>query len=136
MSELERPERYMLADSSMVMVPADVAAWLVRQAELRKWRTNSIGNSRHHAVLMAITLVGQTHVERVCGSSGSAARKPAEIAPVSEWMNTTQVADAVNLTDRRVRQEIEAGRLGAEKHGRSWRIHRAEMKRYRAARAS
>lgn len=132
-AHIEKPERYMLADSSAVMIPGDVAAWLIHAIGLRELRTANRGDPRIRAVLMALTLVGHNHSAEV---SGSDQRKSAVIAAQSEWMEVGQIMTALQLSDGRVRQLLRAGDLVGEKRGRSWRIHRIEFEIYRAARAA
>lgn len=128
---LERPERYMMADHSSVLIPGDVAAWLIHVIGLRELRTAHRDDPRRRAVLMALTLVGHNHAAEV---SGSDQRKSAVIATRSEWLGVAQVATQLRLTESRVRQELRTGALVGEKRGRSWRVHRTEFEIYRAAR--
>lgn len=67
---------------------------------------------------------------------GSDPRKPAEALPASASLAPTEAADLLGVTSSRVRQEIRAGRLKAERVGRHWQIGRLDLEHYRAARAA
>lgn len=53
---------------------------------------------------------------------------------VEELLTTRQVAELLNLTERRVRQLIDGGQLKAVRIGRDWLVSRVEAERYQKVR--
>jgi excisionase family DNA binding protein len=51
-------------------------------------------------------------------------------------LTSAQAAALLGVNDSRVRQLVRSGGLRAERFGRSWLIHRAEVERYRDERSS
>lgn len=51
-------------------------------------------------------------------------------------VTTAEAARALDVTDRRVRALIRAGRLPAAKYGRDWLIEKADLNALRRRRAS
>jgi excisionase family DNA binding protein len=125
---------YMTADHGVVLVPARVARVLVRQAGLEQYHVTHRGlDPELDAVLVALKLAGASWT--VSAEEGEQ-RKPTEGESSSSWLTTREAADQLVVTDSRIRQECRAGRLDAELVGRTWRISRDDLARYRAARAA
>lgn len=131
-------EHYLHAlDGPVVVVPAKVAHWL-GQHGLDALRIRARGeNPEVDAVLSALRLAALTYTASAGGStSGSLLASEAEVPPLSEWMSTGQAADALGVSPRAVRLACEQGRLPAAQVDGRWRITRASVTSYRAARAA
>ena len=50
---------------------------------------------------------------------------------VGTQVTLNEAAAKLNMTPDTLRQQIHAGRLKAEKHGRDWWVHSDEVERYR-----
>jgi excisionase family DNA binding protein len=119
---------------SVVVVPSRIAALLVRHGGLARYHVENRGlDPELDDVLVALKVAAAAWAASVDGSDP---RKPPEAEPFSAWLAPVEVADLLGLTDSRVRQEIRAGRLKAERVGRGWRVSRQDFEHYRAARAA
>lgn len=126
------PSRHLFGDGRTVVLDWRFAAWLLQRAGLRELRVRVRGHDPEvDAQLMALTIAGLNWAASVNGNNS---RKPAEITPPSEWMNTQEVATVLNVGESRIRQLLRAGDIKGEQPGRTWRIHRTELEHYRAAR--
>lgn len=114
------------------MVPARVAAWLAHYAQLDKLRSQVRGSDPEvDSVLVAIT-VASLHWR--ASATGSTQAPIAEVGPPSEWMSTTQAAEALDITPRAVTLAIADHRLPAERVGSRWVIRADDVEHYRATR--
>ncbi|GGR78530.1 hypothetical protein GCM10010169_23380 [Micromonospora fulviviridis] len=125
-------------DGPAVVVPARVAAWLERVADLREIRTHHRGaDPEVDAVLVALGVAAAAWRQQAGISSdhGTDQRKQPETEPGSP-LTTTQAADLLNITDRGVRAAIAAQRLNAQRVGDQWLIDREDLEHFRAGRAA
>lgn len=128
------PEQYVHGGGAVVVVPARVASWLLRHAQLDRVRAEVRGaDPEVDAVLVALTVSGLHW--RTAATGSDVAPEP-EVGAPSQWMSTTQASDSLGITDRAVRLAIRDQRLPAEQVGGRWRISREDVEHYRAARAA
>jgi excisionase family DNA binding protein len=128
--EYESAARYL--HNNVVLVPVDVAAWLLAHTNLAKLRMRARGaDPSRDAVLLAMTLAShQYHQVRASGNGSRPAAEP-ELDPSSEWMSTGQAADVLGLSDRAVRAACQSGRLVAQQVAGRYRINRTAVDQYR-----
>ncbi len=125
-AEYETATRYVHA--GVVIVPAEVAAWLLAHGDLNRLRTASRGaNPRRDAVLLALTLAAHQHLLAASVPGSTPAPKPEAAA---DWMNTTTAAGLLGVTDRAVRLACQSHRLSARQVDGRWRITRAALHDY------
>lgn len=130
------PDRYLLPERSGLIVPSRIAARIFAMTDLGRQAKNARGDDpEFDAVISAMATTSARWRTSVRGSKPA---QPAEAKPLSEWMTTSEVAERLNVTSSRVRQECRAGRLRAENQGPrlGWRINREDFEHYRAARAA
>jgi excisionase family DNA binding protein len=128
------PEHYIHAGGDVVVVPARVAALLLRHARIDQLRTQLRGaDAELDSVLVALT-VAALHWRT--SATGSEIAPTPEARAQSPWMSTTQAAEHLGITDRAVRLAISERRLAAEQVDGRWRISREDVEHYRAARAA
>jgi excisionase family DNA binding protein len=128
------PEHYVHAGGEVVVVPARVAAWLGRHAQLDRLRTQIRGaDAEVDSVLVALAVAGAYWRT---SATGSACAPEAEVGALSPWVSTTQAADLLGIGSRAVRLAIAETRLPAERVDGRWRIAREDIEHYRAARAA
>ncbi|MEZ7240788.1 helix-turn-helix domain-containing protein [Rhodococcus sp. GXMU-t2271] len=126
-------EHYLHGDGHVVIVPARVAAWLERRADLNTLRINSRGlDPEIDAVLGALRISSLVWRNSVDGTTPTEPTEPT--APSPQWMSTSQVATHLGITDRAVRKAIARGALHAENIDGRWLIDRDELTDYRATR--
>ncbi|MBT1582574.1 helix-turn-helix domain-containing protein [Curtobacterium flaccumfaciens] len=65
-------------------------------------------------------------------ASGTADAPKAELDAQSDWLTTTQAADALAMTDRAIRKTIRGNRLKATTVGRAYRINREQFAHFKA----
>lgn len=65
-----------------------------------------------------------------------AANSEERTSQLREWLSTTEAADHLRVSRRAVGQAITRQRLPAVKVGREWRVRRADVEEYGAARAA
>ena len=128
------PKHYVhgLDGAGVVIIPARVAAWLHQQLPLDQLRAGVRGTDPEvDFVLIGLSVAA---LNWRASAYGTAPRNVPEPASKSQWLTTTEVADLLNLTDRRVRQACTSGQLPAERDNGRWRISRENFEHYRAAR--
>ncbi len=114
----------------VVIVPAEVAAWLLANGDLNRLRVATRGaDPRRDAVLMALAMAAHQHMTVTSGDGCRSAMEPEAAAPL-EWMSTTQAADQLGVTDRAVRLACQLGRLAARQVGGRWQVSRAVLDEY------
>lgn len=119
-------------DGAVVVVPARIAARLDALLNLRRLRIDVRGRDAElDAVLIALGVAAAAW--RTTATGSDQAPQP-EADPHSEWLSTSEAADLLGVTDRRVRQEITGGRLVARRVAGRWRISREDVEQYRATR--
>ena len=119
-------------DGPVAIVPARVAAWLTRQANLDRLRREVRGQDAEvDHVLIALAVAASAWR---ASAYGTHPRNTPEPAPKSAWLTTTEVADLLDQTDRAIRQACQSGRLPAERVGDRWQISRENFEHYCAAR--
>jgi len=119
---------------SVVVVPARVAAWLIRHTDLAKVRIAARGTDPElYAVLHDVYTAALGW--RASATAGSIPTATAEVEPPSS-ISTTQAAGLLGVTDRAIRMAITTGRLPAERDGNRWRIDREDFEHYRATRVA
>jgi excisionase family DNA binding protein len=124
--EHETAARYL--HDGVVVVPMDVAAWLVTRTDFNRGRQGTRGaDPRRDAVLMALTLGGHQHL---ASASGSRAAAEPEVDPSLEWLSTGRASDLLGMSDRAVRAACAAGRLAAQRVAGRYRISRAALDQY------
>jgi excisionase family DNA binding protein len=127
------PARYLHANRQVVVVPARVAAFLDRAADLTRIRGQVRGaDPELDAVLTALR-----EAAMAWRGSVSAGTNRAPIAePVAQlpWVDSQTAAAALGISDRGIRKAIAEGRLQATRVGGRWRINREDVEHYRAAR--
>ncbi|MFJ1510909.1 helix-turn-helix domain-containing protein [Cellulosimicrobium funkei] len=122
-------------DGPAVVVPARVAAWLEARAGLSGLRVKARGiDPEVDAVLVAIRVVGLAWRDSATGSHVEP--EPEVPRGSSQWLSTGQAADLLGITDRAVRLAISENRLPAQQVAGRYRITRADVEHYRAARAA
>lgn len=128
-----RPENYL--HGGIVIVPRRVAAQLDRAVGMARLAGYAHGDPEARAVLKALAIASADwQLRRV---SGRTAGKDPEAAPASAPMTTTQAAGALGCTDRAVRLALEQERLpGVKDAAGRWRIERADVEAYKAAKAA
>jgi excisionase family DNA binding protein len=118
-----------------VFVPLRIADLLARLTNLDRVRKTLRGHDpEFDVVALAIAQASSAYRVSVEGSVPAATRKAVQRSP--QWLKPSDVADQLGVTPHRVRQEIRAGRLLAERDGRTWQISRIDFEQYRAARAA
>lgn len=128
--EYETAARY-LHGGDVVLVPAEVAAWLLTHSDLTRLRTATRGaDPRRDAVLLALTMAAHRHAATSATGSDSAAA-PEVDSSLQRWMSTKQAGQLVGLSDRAVRYACESGRLAAQKVAGRYRISRSSLNQYR-----
>jgi excisionase family DNA binding protein len=126
------PEHYVHGHGEVVVVPARVAAWLMKYAHLDRLRAQVRGaDPEVDSVLVALTVAG---MHWRTSATGSTRAPEAEVVAPSPWMGTTQVADSLGITARAVRLAISEERLPAESVDGRWLIRREDVEHYRASR--
>lgn len=88
--------------------------------------------------LLDLREVGMSFDPRSLPATAETEGASAEMATeLGQWLNSSEVADRLKITDRRVRQLCDEGVIpGAEKVGGRWRLSLEDFNRYRAARAA
>lgn len=130
-----QPSAYVHGDGAVVVVPARVAAWLERYADLRTLRTAHRGaDPVVDGVLVALGVAAATWRQQAAGSV-----RGTDLAPSAEPVTCSQLTTAeagllLGIGPRAVRKAIAERRLQAERHGDSWRIEREVVEHFRAAR--
>lgn len=130
------PAGYVIgAQGPAVVVPARVAAWLESKANLSALRVRARGSDAEvDAVLVALRVAA---LAWRTSATGSDVEPTPEAARGSEqWLSTSKAADLLGITDRAVRLAIREGRLEAVQVAGRWRVSRANVEHYRAARAA
>ncbi len=127
-------ERYLLPEGVGSIVSGRVAAVIYGRTDLGKVRLAVRGiDPEVDAVLMALHVAAL----RWRGSATGTERAPtAELAPVSEWLSTTEAGELLGITSRGVRKAIGEGRLEATEVAGRWRVSREAVEHYRAARGA
>lgn len=130
------PTSYVIgANGPAVMVPARVAAWLDVHAKLSSLRVRTRGSdSEVDAVLVALRVAA---LEWRTSATGSEVEPEPEVRrESSQWLSTGQAAGLLGMSARGVRLAISEGRLEAQQVAGRYRISRANVEHYRAARAA
>lgn len=131
------PAAYVHGDGAVVVVPARVAAWLERYADLRALRTAQRGaDPEVDGVLVALGVAAaswrQQRVGSVCGTDLAPAAEPV----ASSALTAEQAGQLLGIGARAVRKAAAEGRLRAVRHGGAWHIEREDVEHYRAVRAA
>lgn len=106
----------------------------------RLWSISTVRESLEHDPVFSelvenLRAADASWHERLSGSVGGSEIAPtAEVAPLSKWMSTAEVAERLGCTSRWVRAEIAEGRLKAERRGRAWFVDRERLREYVANR--
>lgn len=116
-----------------VIVPARVAAYLERYAELDRYRRERRGEDAEvDQVLLALHEVALAWRGSATGTRDAAPTEhPAES---HQWLNCQQAATVLGIGDRAVRKAIERNLLPAKSIDGRWRISREDLAHYRATR--
>lgn len=125
------PEAYAhgLDGTGVVVVPAQVAAWLLERTNLAGVRQRARGDDALvDTVLVALTVAGLHWQQRTTATTTAttSATLPQPADPAA-WVTTTEAANRLHVTDRAVRQQITAGRLPARRRGRRWEVDAAAL---------
>lgn len=130
------PETYVHGiEGPVVVVPGRVAAWLERNADLRRLRTEVRGGDAEvDAVLVALATCALAW--RTSAVGRERAPEPEVVASSGQRLSTSQAAALLSRSDRAVRMACSAGRLPAEQVGGRWLIDREDLEHYKAARAA
>ncbi|MFE5293003.1 helix-turn-helix domain-containing protein [Isoptericola sp. NPDC056618] len=128
--------RYVIGiEGPAVVVPARVAAWLDARANLSALRMKSRGaDPEVDDVLLGLRVAALAWRTSATGSAVDP--EPEVPRESSQWLSTGQAANLLGITDRAVRLAIREGRLVAEQVAGRYRISRANVEHYRAARAA
>lgn len=114
----------------VTVVPARVASWLERHANLSQIRIENRGNdSEVDNVLVALRASALAWRDSATGRKEAA--EPEELTP---WVSTTEASDILDITDRAIRLAIQEQRLKARRINGRWRIAREDIEHYKAAR--
>jgi excisionase family DNA binding protein len=117
-------------DGPAVVVPARVAAWLERHADLNRIRIEHRGTDAEvDNVLVAMRVVA---VKWRLSATGRTAPEVPEV--LEEWVSTTQAAEHLGITGRAVRLAIQEGRLTATQVGGKFRLSSEAIAHFQAAR--
>ena len=126
-------------DGVVVVVPGRVAAWLERECDLRRRRTETRGRDAElDAVLVALAVAAAAWRDRV-GSEFGTKRAPESVpvASLSSVISTDDAAAQCGFTSPRpIVRAIADGRLEASKIGGRWLIDVESFAHYLAARAA
>lgn len=126
------PEHYVHGGGEVVVVPARVAAWLLKYAHLDELRSQVRGaDPEVDNALVALAVSGKYWL---ASATGSPRAPTAEVVAPSMLMSTSQAADSLGITARAVRLAIGEERLPAERVDGRWLITRDEVEHYRAGR--
>jgi len=129
-----RPDGSYILVGDHVIVPARVAAAITRQSPLREWAIAKRGiDPELDVVLGDLKTAG---LRWVSSHGGTEHAEPAEPAPQSVWMTTTQVARQLQITGRAVRKAIAERRLEADKVNGQWLVRRESCEHWRTIRAA
>lgn len=134
------PEAYVHGlDGPMVVVPARVAALLMRRAGLDDYHRAHRGEDPElDAVLVGLkTAAAAWRAMHVPSDSGSAVVElAAQQRPSPRQLSTAQAARALGISPRAVRQAIAENRLDAEVVGGRYVLTPDDVAHYRAKRAA
>ncbi|MFB9238682.1 helix-turn-helix domain-containing protein [Plantactinospora siamensis] len=133
------PESYVHGvDGPAVVVPARVAAWLERAAQLRAVRAQHRGaDPEVDAVLVALaTAAAAWRTTRHLDTGHGIEQRKQPEPEAGSALTTTQAAHLLGITDRGIRAAITGGRLTAQRVGDRWHIQREDLEHYRAGRAA
>ncbi|MFE2110368.1 helix-turn-helix domain-containing protein [Kitasatospora sp. NPDC059463] len=119
-------------DGPVVLIPARIAAWLDRHADLAQLRIQHRGSDPElDAVLVALRTAALAW--RTAATGTPQRQQP---APLPKWLGTTAAADHLGLAPRTIRLACETGALPARQIDGRWRIALEDLQHYRAARAA
>lgn len=120
-------------DGPVVIVPARVAAVMVRTREFSKWRTQAreMADAELYYVLNDLYTAGMTW-DAEAGEPMPKVHTPV-VRSARDWISTSQAATITGLSERGVRDACKRGRLKAERVGGQWNIDTISAKQYRAA---
>lgn len=131
------PSAFVHGDGAVVVVPARVAAWLERHADLRALRTAHRGaDPEVDAALVALGVAAAAWREKRAGSANGTDLAASAEPTRSSSLTTAEAGQLLGIGARAVRRAIADKRLQAERHGDTWRIDREVVEHYRAARAA
>lgn len=117
----------------VAIVPGRIAALLHDRFGLGRLRTEIRGQDAElDSVLVALGVAAGAWRTSVTGRKEAV--QPEPVAASDQWVTTTSAAGLLGITDRAVRLAIQDQRLPAENHQGRWRITRADVEHYRAAR--
>ena len=120
-------------DGSAVVLSARTAAWLERYADLTALRVRVRGTDP--AISRDLEDLRLAALSWRSSATGTAVATTEELPPSSKWLSTAQAADLLGVSRRGIGQAITRRQLPATRVGRVWRVSRADVEHYRAARA-
>ncbi|MEV7762255.1 helix-turn-helix domain-containing protein [Curtobacterium flaccumfaciens] len=113
-----------------VIVSGRSAAWLLRYAGLNEYHLDHRGEDAEiDETLVALKVAALSWRNT---ATGTADAPKAELNAQSDWLSTTQAADALAMTDRAIRKAIRENRLKATTVGRAYRINREQLAHFKA----
>lgn len=128
------PERY-YHNTGAAIVPARICHWLVDRFNLDAVSSEIRGQDKElDMCLIGIRLGAVDWRTSGHGTSTPATREAAR--ELSQWVSTATAAGLIGITTRAVCLAIQQHRLPAEWVEGRWRIARADVEHYRAARAA
>ena len=121
----QRISRHVTATGA-VIVPPRIAHWMEAKAKITAdWRNSLYDTDREaYDILLALHMAAMRHISGI-GSKPVAGHGGREQSDV--WLSTKQAGDVMGVTDRCVRQRINAGRLPATLFGSRWLINRNDI---------
>lgn len=114
----------------VTIVPARVAAWLSRHANLSQIRIENRGNDQE----VDSVLVALHHAALAWRTSVTGSDQAPEAEELPRWITVKEAADLLDLTDRAVRLACQEGRLKARQEQGQWRIAQEDFIHYQNAR--
>lgn len=128
-----RPPEYLVL-SNGVFVTARVAAYLLRYAELERYRISHRGEDPEvDSTLVALTVAALEWRSSATGTKDAA--RP-ELDTSLEWLGTRAAATQLGVTDSAIRKAIRERRLKAEKIGSVYRINREQLAHFKQNRSA
>jgi excisionase family DNA binding protein len=132
MTSREASQLILGTDGPVVVVSARTAAYLLRYADLERFRREHRGeDSEVDQTLIAMTVVA-LHWRGT--ATGTKEAPQPELDRSSVWLSTQQAAGALAMTDSGIRKAIRENRLRATRVGKAWRINQEQLAHFRANR--
>lgn len=121
---------YIIGPGNEAWLPGDFCSSLIKEAKLSEY-LESLGmlTAQYRQILIALEIVGIKH-----RTSTSQPIPSSEVAELSDWVSTTELARQIFRDSKIVRNAIDRGELPAAQHGRQKWILRTDAERWKRSR--